>query len=1838
MKMSKKLKTIISVMMMVAMVITMLPKADIVRAADGMDINFHFYDKGQKYGGKVFLQYWQEGTATLSTEVTKNADWGVNVYPLNAEASEGDDWYGVNMKGSCEGFQFLDDKPNTSKNYTGSQYNVAMKNFKGDLYFMDGVWYTENPVKKADAEKFKLIEPKEEFYLVGEDTLLGKKWDNTDLTHKFSKNADGTFSYELKNVAAGSYQCKALKDPENFAWDYAWTGIGTTSKNCELVVKTVSDIIFTLDPADTKYELKYTIIPKKELSGLKSPVYNDDGTVTFLYESDDDKMSIGVKGNLVSTQKKSMIKAELGKNKLSNGSYVYIATSSAITAPGVYSYSFYSLDEDGAVVSKLGDPASTTQYGDGGAFVRNPVVDSKGLVKIFYPYDGAGAEVYYKSTSSSNSKQLKEGDKVTATTATEYGYKTVPMTIDSEFVGKGMYSAEFFDKDGTYEYVIVQNNKVIKDAFNYGKQQFVEKDVDEVALGVKSPQIITNADGSQTVKFMYYDATKEVTQVQVAGEFTDWQSGAVSMTEDTEHKGVWSYETKTLKPGAYQYKFILNGGSWTSDPLCKILYGNDGNSIVVVPGLKLATDIQIQKGTSVDLPAKAQLFTNAMAAADAEVTYALKDSSVSGVTLSGNKLTVAEDFAGEDVALVIKSGDYSLDYNVSVVGQMFTYTIHYYGDNVADYANRDMWIWPQVGKAYNTGYVFNKENYTDPTGRVWATAVYSFPTDAVNMIVRSKGAWDYQEGQRSLNIKAGATEGEFWVLQEASKAFDTYADEFDTGARYVVVEYERANGDYDDWNLYTWNATAKYNQISNFFTKNDEGKYTTTFTIAESTDTVNFLIRRGTPVGDDWSNIGRDVLGDRAISAPLNQRVVKVKLTEGQSEVEYLPYSKGYDLDPNNSQIKFYYRDEDLYLKNTQTSLKKVVVNVAGKDYTMKYNKTTQRYEYNFKASTAGNYEYFYKITDAKGNTTTSLDVFNSNMNEAKSASVVTYKNLSAKVTVTANATSIYAGKSATLNVAIDNKDVVVEDVYADLSALGGKSKVEIEKELMSLTFGVTDTTSLGSKTIPVTVVDQFNKKYTAKVKINVVNTPSSEKDWDESVIYFMVTDRFNDGNTSNNDAYGVGDYDVKGPSSYHGGDFAGVTAKLDYLKDLGVNTIWITPIVENIIEPRTSSVKDIKSCGYHGYWASDFEALNKHLGTVEELHTMIDEAHSRGIKIMVDVVLNHAGYDMDKAGSKYEGMFHDNVSGNDVLEWQDGLPDFATENSAVREKLINWQKAWVSDVAVTAKGNTIDYFRVDTVKHVDTTTWSAFKNALTTVNPEFKMIGEYYGASATEDYGMLNSGRMDSLLDFNFNDMATNFVNGQLESTESQMVTRNTKLNSVGTLGSFLNSHDEDGFKFNLAKTYSAEQADALAKVAASLSITAKGQPIIYYGEEIGLSGENNYPYQTNRYDMKFDNLSTTEQSMLEHYKKMLALRNQYSKVFAKGTRKTIAASDADKYVAFERSYQGKNIVVALNIEDADKNVQLVLKDFAGQLITDEYTGQAYEVAGNGKVTITIPANSKGGTVVLTCAAEKTEETATAAKLKAAKTNKQTATFNAADALGNTNAIWSFAYSDLKRVVDSKLANTALTCTVTDANSVAAVKSILAKDSNNSNGAVVKFSQAGTLAVNAKVKVFLKAQSAIPYDTAVNVYRLNGSKLEEVAFDTAKVSKDGWVTLHIAQGGTYVLLSKKASSKVVTSLIDNVKVSLSSTTLKAGKTASVSVKTPVSIVKVSKFTETNLLKLQSAQVATTISYASSNSKVAKISSSGKITAVKKGTCKIKITVRLSDGQKKVITKTVKVK
>ena len=463
------------------------------------------------------------------------------------------------------------------------------------------------------------------------------------------------------------------------------------------------------------------------------------------------------------------------------------------------------------------------------------------------------------------------------------------------------------------------------------------------------------------------------------------------------------------------------------------------------------------------------------------------------------------------------------------------------------------------------------------------------------------------------------------------------------------------------------------------------------------------------------------------------------------------------------------------------------------------------------------------------------------------------------------------------------------------------------------------------------------------------------------------MTDRFFDGNSSNN---GAGyDKSENGSSSYHGGDFAGLTQKLDYLKELGVNTIWITPIVANDMEDGLATdVAGIKSWGYHGYWASDFDKLDSHLGTEEEFATLLDEAHNRGMKIMVDVVLNHSGYDQEE---KFNNMIKDEdgnpipmirddsqmVSGSDQKYSLSGLPDFLTENKEVRELLVEWQSNWISKYP-------IDYYRVDTVKHVDDTTWSAFKNALIKINPKFKMIGEWAGAGYATDTGMLGTGRMDSLLDFDFNDQAQSFANGNISGVENFLQGRNAALNNTATLGQFMSSHDEDGLieKLISQNKIAKDRAMELFKVAASLQITAKGQPVIYYGEELGQYGANNYPYQTNRYDFDWSK-ANDDNDMLTHYKKLLSIRNQYSEVFAKGSRNTIDANNDEKYDIFARSYAGTTLYVGLNNAQSENTVSFTVP--AG-VYCDLYSNTFYNTENDGTITVTIPAAKDGGTVIL--------------------------------------------------------------------------------------------------------------------------------------------------------------------------------------------------------------------------------------------------------------------------------
>lgn len=126
------------------------------------------------------------------------------------------------------------------------------------------------------------------------------------------------------------------------------------------------------------------------------------------------------------------------------------------------------------------------------------------------------------------------------------------------------------------------------------------------------------------------------------------------------------------------------------------------------------------------------------------------------------------------------------------------------------------------------------------------------------------------------------------------------------------------------------------------------------------------------------------------------------------------------------------------------------------------------------------------------------------------------------------------------------------------------------------------------------------------KPPLAVVN---EEQMLQDEIIYMIMVDRFQNGDSKNDK-----DANLNNPLAYHGGDFKGITTKLDYLKEMGFTAIWLTPIFENTEE------------GYHGYWVKDFYKTNEYFGTMEEFKTLVKEAHHRDMKVILDFVVNHVG------------------------------------------------------------------------------------------------------------------------------------------------------------------------------------------------------------------------------------------------------------------------------------------------------------------------------------------------------------------------------------------------------------------------------------------------------------------------------------------------------------------------------------------------------------------------------------------------------------------------------------
>lgn len=1116
-----------------------------------------------------------------------------------------------------------------------------------------------------------------------------------------------------------------------------------------------------------------------------------------------------------------------------------------------------------------------------------------------------------------------------------------------------------------------------------------------------------DADGTTVVP----DLPKTETTFLLVGNIPGmaWDPSAKpNFVKSIENENIYSITLNAVPAGKYQYKILEDAATkgwdkpWAqnndnlslnlnapADVTLSLDKTDETKEIKVdiayIEDLVVEVPAQIQKGVTMELPATGTYYGgDGNVQNGVSVTYTAK---TEGITLTGNEISVPISYEGTEVTVVAAYDGIEKEIIIPVVEVVYHYTIYYYDFDATHMSENasDLWIWQKSGAGATAGTLFTaKEKLSD--GNEWLRADVTLPYTDVQIIPRSKDEWKWQGDTVLYNNSATAENVTLYIVSNSNQAYTTLPELVKPKSRSIMIEYDRPAKDYEGWNIFTWNSGFGSDVSVAFADIN--GKMVAKIPVKDSQADLmlSFCMRQST-ADNEWAN--KDG-GDHYVTIPAGQSLVKAVFTQGEGITEVLPYNAGYEMDGVNDTIHFYYRNDTLAAENNLASLDgKVSVVVNGQTCAMTYDAANDRFGYDFTGVSTGDYYYYY-VVDGTGE----LDAFNSEKADysGKECSVCHFKKANVSVEASLSQYAMDYNDNNVLSVKLTAKDgegletSEIAAITADLSELGLNREFAIDPTLMEGTISCLNTVAAGEKTIPVTVKDIYGNVYTTATNVTVTERKKSagDFDWDEAVIYFAVTDRFFDGDASNNDAYGVGDYNTgeKGGSSYHGGDFAGLNQKLDYLKDLGVNTIWITPIVENITEDQHDNKTDTATYGYHGYWASDFTKLNKHLGTEQQFKALLDAAHSKGMKIMVDVVLNHAGYGTEKyfnsiltdADGNSISMIRDSnntISGDDKYDSLSDLPDFVTENKAVTDQLVTWQTEWMSKYS-------IDYYRVDTVKHVETTTWEAFKNSLTKVNPDFKMIGEYSGAGYANNAGELGTGSMDALLDFDFNDFAQKFVTGDISGVESSLQKRNGAINNTATMGSFLSSHDEDSLQYKLVNEskLSEEEAYNLMKVAATLQITAKGQPVLYYGEEIGQGGANNWPLQTNRRDFDWTELEKQKadsNSIYNHYKTMLAIRNTYTDVFARGNRSTVAASDAEGYEVISRSYGNSTLYVGMNVKEAEKEVVIPVAESAGTVLKNLYDGKTYTVSADQNVSVTIPAAKDGGTIVLT-AETKTE------------------------------------------------------------------------------------------------------------------------------------------------------------------------------------------------------------------------------------------------------------------------
>ena len=501
---------------------------------------------------------------------------------------------------------------------------------------------------------------------------------------------------------------------------------------------------------------------------------------------------------------------------------------------------------------------------------------------------------------------------------------------------------------------------------------------------------------------------------------------------------------------------------------------------------------------------------------------------------------------------------------------------------------------------------------------------------------------------------------------------------------------------------------------------------------------------------------------------------------------------------------------------------------------------------------------------------------------------------------------------------------------------------------------------------------------------------------WEGANMYFLLTDRFKNGDQTNDVNFGRTEKAAV-LRGFEGGDLRGIIQKIDdnYFSDLGINAIWMTPIVEQIHNATDEGTG--KTYGFHGYWTKDWTALDPNFGTKQDLKELVEKAHAKGIRIVLDAVINHTG-PVTPTDPVYPNSWvrtspqctYNTYENTTACTLVANLPDILTESNAEAELpqmlVEKWKKEgryeaeiaslndffartgypkapkyyimkWLADY-VEQYG--IDGYRVDTVKHTNEDVWKDFQKVCQEAfdiykrnNPSkvldnnlFFTVGEVYGYGISQKQNYHFSDKKVNYYQNGFKSLINFDFKGDANKSYEELFSNYSKLLhgdlNGKTVMNYLTSHD-DGSPFDKDRKRTFEAGTKL--------LLAPGISQVYYGDETardltieGASGD-----ATLRSNMNWNDLavSASTNNLLKHYQKLGKFRADHPAVGA-GVHQMVSSSP----YWFTRTFNTDKVLIGLDLNTGTKEVSVTGIFENGTKLRDAYSGKTVKVE-NGKAII---------------------------------------------------------------------------------------------------------------------------------------------------------------------------------------------------------------------------------------------------------------------------------------------